>query len=148
MVRAHLSEKNQGQFQRGMLKEFVENALLREIFYGRRTQAENTHTHFQNNRDKMAEKRKRKEEEYNDERGRLINYVLDNFGSISSLTKKQMDLAIIHAASCKARSLDNQYKELIAHGIIVGNRGRYTILEAEEIEAEVSPNFDRPTAAA
>jgi hypothetical protein len=141
LTKAHLSDSHGGQFEKGMLMDFADRAMRRLIAVEKglikEVRTKNTHTQIQSNRDRIANKQKKIEQENNDFRGRLLNWRYENVESNRSyLKKEEMDKAIIYATNCKARSLDNKRKDLFAYGIIVENRGEYRILEALEPEPE------------
>jgi hypothetical protein len=139
LARAFITELNNGQFRKGMLMQFVEESILKNIAAKKgvlkQEIEEVTHTQISTaaavKADKIiARKEEARAAEYRRIRGRMINHMcLIDIDPASKLSKSQMDKIIIVATGLKARSIDNKRKELLAYGVITESYGYYRIAE-------------------
>jgi uncharacterized membrane-anchored protein len=117
MVRKVITERHKGQFRRGMLQEFVENALMRYICEERKDLAEAAHTH-------KIERRKKKRdllaEEASHLNGLVMNYALENYSEQeleNGITKEMAEKALVKVGK-DGRTVGNNIALLEAYGWI------------------------------
>jgi hypothetical protein len=125
-LRTFLSDKNKGQFRKGMLSEFADNAIMRLIAIERGLIEDKklVNTHTQN---------ESKDQKLNDEYSKIRAAMIREMSAMGidpnkRLEKHQLDSLIIKCTKIKARSLENKRKELIAYGVISDKFNEYRII--------------------
>jgi hypothetical protein len=135
LVKRFVFEREKGEIKKGMIMDLVNKAVLSYISMSKEERiGRNTHTQKQQKIDKLVEKEQALTEEYERiHEVMLLDMQNAGWSPRSKLTKSQMDSLVLRATACKARSLSDKYKELLAHGVITYHLGEYRVKDKSDV---------------
>lgn len=129
LLKRYISEREKGQYKKGMIMDTVNKAVLSYIVADRKsTQEPVTRTQTQSETDKIRKRDFEISRKYDIIHDNMLHIAKADGGS-NILTRKEMDTLIINVTGCGGRSLPNKYKELLAYGIISEHLDKYYVNE-------------------